>query len=96
VRQDRYDEARVLAEALQDGLQEVREDVTSLVSAEVERVGLTASETRAVIRDVVTEELERREAERSRFARWLPAAVGLFAGAALTVAVLVATGTISF
>ena len=96
MRQDRYDEARILAEALQDGLQEVREDVTALVSAEVERVGLTAGETRAVIRDVVAQELERRDAERSRFARWLPAAVGVLAGAALTVATLVATGALSF
>ena len=97
MKQDRFEEATVLAEALQHGLQEVREDVTTLVAAEVRRAGLTTDETRQLIQAVVREELDRRARVRTGFKPWVPAAVsGFVAGVAAAAATLVLAGATPF
>lgn len=92
---ERYDEARILAQALEQGLREVRDDVTTLVAAEVQRTGLTGDETRHLIRGVLQEELDRQA--RSRTRAWIPGAIGGFvAGLAAAVATLVLSGATPF
>ncbi len=91
MKQERYDEARVLAQALQHGLQEVRDDVSTLVAEEVQRAGLSSDETERLIRGVVRDELDRRAQSRPR--PWIPAAVsGFIAGIAATILTLLLAG----
>lgn len=95
MRQDRFEEARTLAQALQEGLREVREDVTALVSAEVRRAGLTDAEARRLIRSVVEEQLTLREQERRGLPGWLwGAVVAAVAGAGAALATLALTGAL--
>lgn len=91
--QDRFDEARALARALDDGLQELRGDVSDLVADEVQRVGLTPDETRRVVSEAVAEALARVPKPHSGRPAWLaPAGAGFAVGVLVALAVLVLTG----
>ena len=93
--QERYDEARVLAQALQHGLQEVRDDVSTLVAAEVQRAGLSAEETERLIRGFVRDELDRRAQNAGR--PWVAAAVsGFIAGIVAAAATMLLAGAAFF
>lgn len=93
MRQENYDEARILAQALEDGLQEVRQDVASFVTEEVQRAGLSPEEARDLIRSVVREELDRRP--KRPWGSWWPGLIGGFlAGLAAATATLVLSGAI--
>lgn len=91
--QDRFEEARVLARALEEGLQEVRDDVPELVAREVQRVGLTPDETRDLVRAVVAEEVARLQTGSGRrLALWM---AGFVLGAVAMAVALALAGVLS-